>query len=156
LAAAGLAAARAMALADGDAALEAAFERRPHFRRPGPPPAPGSPDPAAAARFAALAARIDALVAAADMARFPAMAAEARRAAAAKDWKRAEELLKTPDFIVGGAEAGTALAGLGEGSEARARALARGTDPVLRDVGLGWLMALGGVAPGAQTQGRSR
>lgn len=146
LAESGFAAARGMGVEDGDPSLKAAFERRPQFRRPPPSTAPAAPDAEAAARFAARAARIDSVVSHADVSRFPGMAAQARKAASEKDWKLAEDLLRTPDFIVGGAAAGAALAELGPGSRERAKALAHGDDPVLRDVGLGWLIALDGRA----------
>ncbi|TBR17828.1 hypothetical protein EPO15_16085 [bacterium] len=140
LAAAALASARGMGLVDADPALAAAFKRRPAWAAP--PPAQAL-SPEAAARFAARVARIEAVVSRADLAKFPSRAAEARKAAGYRDMARIEELLQDPDFIVGGAQAGEALGASGPAGKARAQALARGDDPVLRDVGEGWLLALG-------------
>lgn len=153
LAAAAFGAAKAMGVQEGDPLLAPALAARPSWAAP----KPGRPlSSEAAARFAARAARIAEVVGRADLSRFNGLAADARRAAALGDMARVEALLGDPDFIVGGATAGEALAGLGEGFRARAGAMAEGTDPVLRDVGLGFLLADGRGVPGAQVQGRAK
>lgn len=152
LAAAGLAAARAMGVPEDDPLLAGALGMRPHWGKPKAATVE-TLSPEAAARFAARAARIEEVVSRADLTRFPARKDAARRAAVLGDVKEVEALLQDPDFIVGGATAGEALAPLGEKFRPRAKAMAEGTDPVLRDVGSGFFLAL--PAPGAQVQGRS-
>ena len=154
LARAGFDAARGMGLSEDGPELRDALAWRPSWRTPRPEAPEAAVDPKSAARFAARAARINDLLAKADVTRFREFQDQARKAAVAGDWGRVEALLKMPDFIVGGAQAGAALGALGPGAEARAQALAQGTDPVLSDVGRGWLVALGQRAPGAQVQGR--
>lgn len=154
LAAAGLAAARAMGVPEDDPLLAGALGLRPHWGKPKPSPEEAL-SPEAAALFSARAARVEEVLARADLGEFPARKAAARRAAALGDIKEVEALLLDPGFIVGGATAGEALAPLGAGFRPRAKAMADGDDPVLRDVGLGFLVAEGGLAPGAQAQGRS-
>lgn len=152
LAAAGLAAARAMGVPENDPLLADALALRPHWGKPKAAPEPAL-SPEAAARFAARAARIEEVLSRADLGRFPARKAEARRAAVAGDLKEVEALLQDPDFIVGGTTAGEALAPLGAAFRPRAKAMAEGDDPVLRDVGSGFFLAQ--PVPGAQVQGRS-
>lgn len=152
LAAAGLAAARAMGVPEDDPLLAGALGMRPHWGIPKAAPVEAL-SPEAAARFAARTARIEEVVSRADIGRFPDRKAAARRAALAGDMKEVEALLQDPDFIVGGATAGEALAPLGEKFRARAKAMAEGNDPILRDVGAGFFLAQ--PAPGAQVQGRS-
>lgn len=153
LAAAAFAAAKGMGVREDDPLLAPALAARPNWAAPR---AGGRLSAEAAARFSARAVRSAEVVARADLSRFNGLAADARRAAASGDMARVEALLEDPDFIVGGATAGEALAGLGNGFAPRAAALVEGDDPVLSDVGRGFLMAVGRRVPGAQVQGRGR
>lgn len=143
LAAAGLAAARAMGVPEDDPLLAGAMGMRPHWGKP-KAVSVETLSPEATARFAARAARIEEVISRANLGNFPVRKAAARRAAVAGDMKEVEALLQDPDFIVGGATAGEALAPLGASFRARAKAMADGDHPVLRDVGLGFFSGQAG------------